>query len=463
MSDRDAERPGLFDGVLARGPVRGATGDRAWLQAMLDFEAALARAEARAGLLSTADAAAITRACRAELFDAAALGAQAAAVGNPAEPLVRALVATVGGAAAHHVHRGATSQDVIDTAAMLVAHRALGLLLEDVDGAAAAAARLAASHRDTVMAGRTLLQQALPTTFGLAAATWLSGLDDAATRLLAVREQRLAVQLGGAGGTLASLGSAGPAVVDHLAAELGLRAPALPWHTARARVAELAGALGGAAGALAKPARDVTLLAQTEVGEVREGVPGRGGSSALPHKHNPVAAISAVACAARAPGLVATLLAVMPQEHQRAAGAWHAEWRPLTDLLQAVGAAAAWLRDGLEHLEVDPARMRANLDLTGGLLLSERVAAALAPALGRQAAHDLVAGACAEAVAAATSGAAPSLAAALRARPEVAAHLQPAEIEALLDPAGYLGSAGLFVDRARDAHAARRAVTAGSR
>jgi 3-carboxy-cis,cis-muconate cycloisomerase len=445
--------PGLFDGVLARGPVREAVGDRAWLQAMLDVEAALARAQARAGLLPDEQASAIARACRAERFDVTALGRAAAGTGNPVVPLVQALVAAVDGPAAGQVHRGATSQDVMDSAAMLVVQRALGLLLSDLDGASEAAAALADRHRATLMAGRTLLQQALPVTFGLKAAGWLSGLDEAAVRLTEIRRGRLAIQLGGAAGTLAALGASGVQVADHLAADLGLVAPALPWHTNRVRIAETAGALGAAAGALAKPARDVTLLAQTEVGEVREGGPG-GGSSTLPHKRNPIAAVSAVASAARAPGLVATILGAMVHEHERAAGAWQAEWRPLNDLLMAVGSAAAWLRDCLENLEVDPQRMRANLDLTHGLLLGERVTAALTPALGRLRAHELVAEACA-----AVSAGGPPLHDELARRPEIRAHLPPAEVAALLDPAGYLGSANAFVDRALAAHAARRRGT----
>ena len=446
---------GLFDGVLARGRVREAVGDRAWLQAMLDFEAALARAEERAGLMGPGEAAAIAAACRAESFDLRALGEAACEVGNPAEPLVRALTAAVknagSDAAAGQVHRGATSQDVLDTAMMLVAHRALGLLLEDLEGAADAAAALAARHRTALATGRTLLQPALPITFGLAAAAWLSGLDEAATLLVQLRETRLAVQLGGAVGTLAALGEAGPAVQAHLADALSLRVPTIPWHTVRGRVGELAAALGVAAGAIGKAARDVTLLAQGEIGEVQEGGH-RGGSSTLPHKHNPVAAVSALACASRAPGLVATLLAAAVQEHQRAAGAWQAEWRPFTELLEAVGSAAAWLRNSLDHLEIDEARLRENLDTTRGLLLAERVSGALAPALGRLAAHDLVAAACADVVATGRS-----LAEALAARPEVAKRLSAGEIARLLDPAGYLGSAGIFVDRALAAHAARRA------
>jgi 3-carboxy-cis,cis-muconate cycloisomerase len=421
----------LFDAVLARGPVREAVDDRAWLQAMLDVEAALARAQAAAGLFPAEQAEAIAAACHADDYDVAAIAAQAAAVGNPAAPLVRALTANVPSPAAGQVHRGATSQDVVDSAAMLVARRALGALLDDLGAAAGAAARLAGEHRGTVMAGRTLLQQAVPVTFGLKAAEWLVGLDESGTRLAEVHRTRLAAQLGGAAGTLASLGDAGIDVLERFARELGLAEPTLPWHTTRTRVAELAGALGEVCGAVAKVARDVTLLAQTEVGEVREGGDaGRGGSSTMPHKRNPVAAISALACARQAPGLVATLLAAMEHEHERAAGAWHAEWRPLTELLRSTGSAVAWLRDCLEHLEVDPQRMRANLD---GALLAERVARALAPALGRDGADELVRAALAEG----------------RSLQDAAGeHLPAGEVDRLLDPATYLGATDALIDRA---------------
>jgi 3-carboxy-cis,cis-muconate cycloisomerase len=349
---------GLFDAVLARGGAREAVADDAWLQAMLEVEAALARACSEAGVIPASHADAIAGACRAELFDVAAIGAEAANVGNPAEPLVRALRAQVGGAAAEDVHRGATSQDIVDSAAMLVARRALEPALADLRGAADAAARLAAEHRDTVMIGRTLMQHAVAITFGLKAAGWLVALDESIERL---REVRLAAQLGGAAGTLAAFGDAGLAVLGRFARELGLDEPVVPWHTDRTRIAELAGALGEACGAVAKIAGDVVLLAQTEVGEVREGVEGRGGSSTMAHKRNPVAAISARAAARQAPGLVATLLAAMEQEHERAAAAWHGEWPALRALLSFSGSAAAWLRDCLENLEVDVERMRANL------------------------------------------------------------------------------------------------------
>jgi 3-carboxy-cis,cis-muconate cycloisomerase len=428
----------LFGGVLRRGAVAEEASDRAWLQAMLDFEAGLARACARVGLVEDADAAAIAAACRAEDFDAAELGEAAARTGNPAAPLARALADAVGEPAGSQVHRGATSQDVIDTAAMLVAKRALEPLLGDLRAAADAAARLAAEHRDTPMAGRTLLQQAVPITFGLKAAGWTAALDGAAGRLLRVRREELAVQLGGAAGTLAALDGRGVEVLAELARELGLAEPVLPWHTDRGRIAALAGALAGASGAIAKIARDLALLAQTEVGEAREDAPGRGGSSTMPHKRNPVAAVAAAACAAQAPGLQAVLTAAMAHEHERAAGAWHAEWAPLHELLIATGSAAAWLRDALEHLRVDVARMRENLERTGGLLLAERVAGELAPALGKRRARELVEAAAADER---------PFAEALAAEPEVAEHLG-ARLGDVLDPAGYLGSAGELVDRA---------------
>jgi 3-carboxy-cis,cis-muconate cycloisomerase len=349
--------------------------DGAWLQGMLDFEAALARVQA-----PPAAAEAIAAICRAEDYDVAALDAAAAATGTPVVPLLDAMRARLPEDAREHLHRGATSQDVVDTAAMLVAHRALGPLLDDLRGAAELCAALAREHRDTVMAARTLLQQALPMTFGLKSAGWMTAIDDAVARLETVRRERLAVQLGGPAGT------ADPALLLAMARELGLAEPVLPWHTARGRVVELAGALGEAAGTVAKPARDVVLLAQTEVAEVREGgdEAGRGASSSMPHKRNPIAAITALAAARQAPGLVATLLASMEAEHERAAGAWHAEWAPLRALLRTTAAAAGALRDCLARLEVDPARMRENIAVEGDTgSAGELVDRALAAHAGR--------------------------------------------------------------------------------
>jgi 3-carboxy-cis,cis-muconate cycloisomerase len=350
---RSSSTSELFGGLYARGGVAAEVGDRAWLRAMLDVEAALARACAREGSIPEEAADTIAAACEADDLDVAALGRGTAQAATPVIALVEALRQRVGGDAAQHVHQGATSQDIVDTAAMLVARRALRPLLQDAVGAAGAAAALADTHRATVLPGRTLLQQALPMSFGLKAAGWLTGAEEAIAGLVSARDETLAVQMGG------PVGDRDPAIAAHVAAELGLAEPVLPWHTQRARPVALAAALGTLAGALAKVARDVVLLAQDEVAEVREGGgPGRGGSSAMPHKRNPVAAVSVLACAERVPGLVATMLGAMAQEHERAAGAWQAEWGTLTDLLRLTGSAAAWGRDLLEHLEVDPERMR---------------------------------------------------------------------------------------------------------
>jgi 3-carboxy-cis,cis-muconate cycloisomerase len=357
--------PGLFDGVLARGGVREAVSDVAWLQAMLDVEAALARANALEGEIPPAAADEVVAACDASQYDLAALGREAAASVSPVVPLAAALRERSN----RHAHHGATSQDVLDTATMLLACRALSAIVADAGAAADAAARLAAAHRHTPAMARTLLQPALPTSFGLKCAGWLIGIDEALGALATVREDALAVQMGG------PVGHRDPAVASHVAAELGLAQPVLPWHADRTRPAALAAALGVLAGALAKVARDVTLLAQGEVAEVREGGAG-GRSSAMAHKRNPAAAVSVLACAQRVPGLVATVLAGMAQEHERAAGAWQAEWGTITDALRLTGSAAAWARELLEHLEVDVERMRANLvgepDLGASAALVER-------------------------------------------------------------------------------------------
>src|SRR5262245_33661606 len=372
---------------------------------MLDTEAALARALEGAGLAPAGAGAAVTDAAATAAFDPGALGRRAALSANPVPALVAELRKAVPPDAADTVHRGATSQDIIDTAAMLLARGALDRLADDLAVAADGCAVLAAAHRDTIMIGRTLLQPAVPVTFGLVAAGWLAGLDEAADAVARVRAARLAVQFGGAAGTLASLGTDGPAVAGLLAQELGLARPVLPWHTDRSRVIDVAAASAAAAAALSKIARDVTLFAQSEVGEVREGGGGsgagerRGGSSAMPHKQNPVAAIAILGCTRRVPGLVATLAAAAEQEHQRAAGAWHSEWEPFADLLRLTGSAASWGAELVPGLTVDPGRMRANLDATRGLPLAEHVAGLLAPALGRVTAHDLVAQASAHAVA----------------------------------------------------------------
>ena len=437
----------LFRPIFVPQRFREATAGRAWLQAMLDAEGALAAAEARTGLIPREAARVIASRCDANLFDPEEIGGEGRAAGNPVPPLVRALTAAVSEVsedAARHVHKGATSQDIIDTAAMLVARRALDLLVAELDGITAACARLAEAYRDTLMAGRTLLQQALPTTFGLKAAGWLVSVLEARRRLLEARSSRLAAQLGGAAGTLASLGASGISVLEEFARELDLAEPALPWHTDRTRVAELGGALSLVAGVLAKISLDVILLSQTEVAEVAEpSGEGRGGSSTLPHKRNPILSVTAVACSRRVQDLSRTLGAAMAGEHERAAGAWHAEWEALSGVLALTGGAAAAVREVTEGLEVYPEKMRENLYATGGLLLAESVTTAAAESLGRLEAHDLVQAAARRA---ADNGG--PFREELLAQPALREVLSPEDVDAALDPAGYLGSAGRFVDRA---------------
>jgi 3-carboxy-cis,cis-muconate cycloisomerase len=337
----------LFGAIYGRGEVAACVSDGAWLQAMLDVEAALARACAPGDVGER-----IAALCRAERFDIDAIARATADSATPVVPLVDALREAAGDLA-EHVHVGATSQDILDTAAMLVAQRALGPLLADAFRASGAAASLADAHRATPVIGRTLLQQALPMSFGLKAAGWMSGIDETSVALSSFEP---AVQMGG------PVGSRSPAVAAAVASDLGLAEPVTPWHTNRRRPAELASALGVLAGACGKVALDVALLSQDEVGEVREGGhPGRGGSSSMAHKRNPVAAVSVRACASRVPGLVATMLASMAQEHERAAGSWQAEWGTLSDLLRLTGSAVAWTAEMLSGLEVDTERMRANL------------------------------------------------------------------------------------------------------
>ena len=341
----------LFGALFVPAALREAVSGRAWVAGMLEAERALAVASARAGVIGADERDAIAAACDVGRYDLSALAEQGRRAGNPAEPLVRALRRESG---VERAHFGATSQDVVDTAAMLVARSARTLIVEELDGLADACAALAAKHRGTVMAARTLLQQAVPTTFGLVAAGWLVGVLDARRRLLVVE---LEAQLGGAAGTLALLGERGPEVVAAYAEELGLAEPVLPWHALRGRVVELGGALDAVAGAAAKIGLDVVLLAQTELGEVT--LAEAGGSSTMPQKRNPVAAVLARASARRVHALVGALT----QEHElaRAAGAWQAEWETLADALALTGGAVASARQTLAGLEVGAARMRENV------------------------------------------------------------------------------------------------------
>jgi 3-carboxy-cis,cis-muconate cycloisomerase len=437
----------LFRPIFVPDRIREAAGGHAWLQFMLDAEGALAVAQARSGLIPEEAAKTIVSRCDAGLFDPEEIGHQGRAAGNPVPPLVRSLTAAVSDVsedAARYVHKGATSQDITDTAAMLVAKRTLDLILAELDGISSACARLAESHRDTIMAGRTLLQQAMPTTFGLKAASWLVSVLETRKKLVEVRSSRLAAQLGGAAGTLASLGDSGISVLEEFARELDLAEPVVPWHTDRTRVAEVGGALSLVAGVLAKISLDVILLSQTEVGEVAEPPDGgRGGSSTLPHKRNPILSVTAAASARRVVDLSRTLQAAMAQEHERAAGAWHSEWEALSDALALTGGAAAAVREVTEGLQVHSERMRENLDATGGLLLAENVTTVAAERLGRLKAHDLV-----QAVARRAADGERPFREELLGDGGIREVLSEEEIDAALDPAGYLGSAGTFVDRA---------------
>jgi 3-carboxy-cis,cis-muconate cycloisomerase len=416
------------------------------VQAMLDVEVALAEALAEAAVIPISSVAPIRTAARAELYDLALLAEDSERAGNLLIPLVQQLrirVAADDPEAAGHVHWGATSQDVMDTALVLQLGTAVGDILASLDLAATSAAALARRYATTPMAGRTWLQQATPTTFGLKAAGWTDGVARARERLAAAMEDARVVQLGGATGTLSSLGSAGPAVTDAFASRLGLKVPEMPWHSERSRLVAVACALGMACGSLGKIGRDIALLAQTEVGEVLEPPePGRGGSSSMPHKRNPVASALAVAAAVQAPGLVATMVSAMPQEHERAVGGWQAEWDTLPALVNLTERAARAMARALAHLVVDEARMRANLDLAGGVARGEGLVTALAPALGRGTALALV-----ERLSRRALAEGRPLQDVAADEPQVRTHLDAARIVAALDPVNTSHSSRRFVDR----------------
>lgn len=437
---------GLYHAIFTSQAIDDLFTASAQLRAMLAFEAALARAQAVVGVVPAAAAASIAAVCAEADWDLAQLAQQTQLAGNPAIPLVAALrrrVAARDAEAANYVHLGATSQDVLDTALLLQVRLALTHIRQEASALQEALAALAAKHRDTLLSGRTLLQQARPITFGYKVAGWLDALIRANQRVAQRQEAALVLQFGGAVGTLATLGEVGPTIAGELAHELGLALPLLPWHGQRDRLADLAAALGILTGTLGKLGHDLILLMQTEVGEVAEGAaPGKGGSSAMPHKRNPVAATFLTAIAGRTPALVSTLLVALPlHEHERAAGAWHAEWEVLPELLRLTAAALRHANDLISGLEVYPERMQHNLDLTHGLLFAEDATAALAPHLGKAAATQLVEAACK----AATAQEQP-LQQVLRAHPQAGSQLSPAEWEALFDPARATGLSQHFTD-----------------
>jgi 3-carboxy-cis,cis-muconate cycloisomerase len=417
------------------------------LQRVLDFEAALARAQAALDLIPASAAAAITAACRAERFDAATLYAAARETGTLLIPLLAELRAQLPATAASYVHWGATSQDALDTALVLQMRAGLALLNADLLAIGGRCTQLADEHRQTLMAGRTLLQQALPISFGLKAAHWLNLITRQLAVLRTLREA-LPLQFGGAAGTLAALGTQGQAVAERLALELDLPLPALPWHAERDRIAQLASALTISAGSCAKIAGDLVLLAQSEVAEVSFGT-GAGGSSAMPQKRNPTAAIQALAAARLTIGPTTTILAALPQEHERAGGGWQAEWAAIPALFGACGATLAFTRGALEDVQVDPKQMRANLDRSGGQIMAEALSSALAPHIGWHATQQLVATTCRQAI---TENL--TLYDAARRDAQIAALLNEAELAAALDPARYLGQSERFIDMALADYAA---------
>ncbi len=419
--------------------------DEASVRAMVAFETALAAAEAEAGIVPPAAAAAIA-ATDPGALDVTALAKAAGVAGNTAIPLVKmltALVATADPDAAKWVHYGATSQDAMDTGLVLQLHEALKVIEADLARAMAAAATLAKAHRDRPMAGRTWLQQALPITFGLKMAGTLDALMRHRDRLAEARPRLLSLQFGGAAGTLASLGAKGPEVARLLADRLTLTLPDTPWHGQRDRILEAASLMAGVVATSAKVARDVALMMQTEVGEVLEpAAPGRGGSSTMPHKRNPALSATILGAAGLAPQLLATIAAGGSGEHERFAGGWQSEWLALPELARLTGGVLSRLAELLEGLEVKPGRMAANLDATRGLLMAEAVQMALAPELGRLVAHDRVEAACRRAVAEGRD-----LLDVLAEDPQITPHAGRDRLAALLEPAHYLGAAGTFVDR----------------
>lgn len=447
------QRPGnqLFDAYFTARDMRDVFCDQGRVQAMLDVEAALARAEARVGLVPASVVASIENACRAGLFDFAALGEAIATAGNSAIPLVKALgkqIAATDAEAERYVHLGATSQDVMDSGLVLQLRQALELIEGELAQLADSLAIQAQRHAAIPLAGRTWLQHATPVTLGMKIAGWLGAVTRSRQRLRELKPRLLVLQFGGASGTLAALGEQALPIARALAEELQLTLPEQPWHTQRDRIVEFGAVLGLIAGSLGKFGRDISLLMQTEAAEVFEpSAPGKGGSSTMPHKRNPVGAAVLIGAATRVPGLVSTLFSAMPQEHERSLGLWHAEWETLPEICCLVSGALKQARLLADGLEVDAARMARNLELTQGLVLAEAVSIVLAQRVGRDTAHHLLEQCCKRAVAEQRQ-----LRAVLGDEPQVTAELSATELDHLLDPAHYLGQAQVWVERAVAEH-----------
>ena len=452
----------LLDALFFSPRIEPFFSDLATVQSILDFETALAKAEARAGIVPTAAAAAISLNCRAELFDLSSLAAAVALSGNLAIPLVKQLtqlVARQNADAARFVHWGATSQDAIDTGAVLQIRCASVEVIADLDSLSDSLAHLADTHRRTPIVARTWLQQALPTSFGFIIAGWVDALLRHRTRLLNLNERALVLQFGGAVGTLAALGSKGLPISKYLAEELSLPEPAASWHSHRDRIAEIAVTFGLLSATLNKIANDLTLHMQTEVGELSEPhTPGRGGSSTMPHKQNPVSCAAILAASDRVPGLVSTILAAPPHTYQRSLGSWHAEWQTLPEIVRLTGGALYQLAALAPKLQVNPRRMRENLDLTRGLIYAEAVSMSLAEKIGRARAHEKIEAACQSAVQSKRH-----LRDVLSSQPDLATLLAPADLDRLFDPLNYLGASSDLIDAvlARSRKLSQRRSTQG--
>jgi 3-carboxy-cis,cis-muconate cycloisomerase len=436
----------LFDKLFRYEPIDRIFSDQAYIQSLLEFEGALARAEAKVGVIPAADAPIIAAACQADKFNVEELATQAALSGNVAIPLVRQLtelVAKQNKDAARFVHWGATSQDAMDTAVVLQLRRALELMDQELARLTMTLASLTDKYRAAPVAARTWMQQALPTTFGFVVAGWLDAILRHRARLSDLRARNLALQFGGAVGTLAAFSGRGPAVAMALAEELRLPLPPIPWHSHRDRIVEIAAALGLCTGTLGKIARDISLHAQTEIAELAEpAADGRGGSSSMPQKRNPVTCATVLAAAQRVPGLVSTMLSSMVQEQERGLGGWQAEWETLPEIVSLAGGALHHLSEMLPALHVDAKRMLKNLDATHGLIFAEAVTMALGNHLGKMPAHMLVESACKKARAEHRH-----LKEILREDPGLHGYLPPPDLEGLFDVRNYLGSAEEFVNR----------------
>jgi len=440
----------LLDPLFGSTAMREVFSDSVRLQGMLDFEAALARAEARGGVIPAAAAAAISSKCRASLIDTGALASATAASLNPAIPLIKqltALVAKEHPEAAQFVHWGATSQDANDTGLVLQMRQAFDILETDLSALCRGLAKLAQDHRSTSIAGRTLMQHALPTTFGVKAAGWLDAMKRHRERFAETRARVLVLQFGGAVGTLAALREKGLRVAEALAAELHLELPLIPWHSQRDRIAEVATTLGLCTGTLGKIARDISLHMQTEIAEVSEpSGEGRGGSSTMPHKRNPVSSGVVLSAAVRVPGLVSTMLSAMVQEDERGLGNWQAEWETLPEIFRLTAGALRQMATIVPDLEVDSARMKRNLEATHGLIFAEAVTIALATYMGRPAALALV-----EAASRRARESKKHLREILGQDNAVTERLSAAELDRLFTPENYFGVAEQWVDRVVDA------------